>query len=85
MSDTNQQIKTNPVKVIRQFCLDCICGSEEEVKRCTCGPDSRHPCALYPFRFGRNPYRAKRVLTSEQIEAAKVRLANMRERRVAKT
>lgn len=42
----------NPVKAIRQKCLDCSCGQVKEVELCPI-PD----CALYPFRFGTNPYR----------------------------
>ena len=83
--DTNQPIKTNPVKVIRQFCLNCVGGSAEEVRRCTCGPDSGHPCVLYPFRLGKNPYRTKVERTPEQIEAARERFAAMRGKRGAQT
>lgn len=69
-------MQTNPVKAIRQFCLDCCGGSSAEVKTCS-APD----CALYAFRFGKNPYRAKRVMTEEQKEAAKVRLAEARKKK----
>lgn len=44
---------TNPVKAIRAHCLQCCCGQVAEVQRCTI-----ENCALYPFRFGKNPYRA---------------------------
>ena len=66
----------NPVKAIREFCLDCSGDSSAEVKRCT----SKN-CPLYPFRFGKNPYRAKREMTEEQREAAKTRLAEARKRK----
>jgi hypothetical protein len=69
-------MQTNPVKAIRQFCLECSGDSSAEVKCCT----SRN-CALYPFRLGKNPYRAKREMTDEQKEAAKVRLAEVRKQR----
>ena len=65
---------TNPVKAIRAFCVDCCGGSTNEVKLC---PSSR--CALYPFRLGRNPYRAKRELTEDQRLAAAERLKKARE------
>lgn len=55
---------TNPVKAIRAKCLDCCCGSAEEVKLCTCAY-----CALHPFRLGKNPYRTKREYTEEQKAA----------------
>ncbi len=39
-----------PMKAIRAFCLECCGGSSNEVKLCV----SKN-CALYPFRFGKNP------------------------------
>jgi hypothetical protein len=39
-----------PIKAIRAKCLDCCCGSRNEVRACTI-PD----CSLYPYRFGRRP------------------------------
>ena len=69
-------MQKNPVKAIREFCLDCCGDSPSFVKECTAVN-----CALYPFRFGKNPYRAKREMTDEQREAAKQRLAEARERR----
>lgn len=54
-------MQTNPVKVIREKCLDCCCGNAKEVKLCTV-----EECPLHPFRFGRNPYRSRREMTSEE-------------------
>lgn len=68
-------MQTNPVKAIREKCLECSCGSIAEVKEC-----SITKCALYPFRLGKNPYRTKRELTDEQREAMAVRLAEARKR-----
>lgn len=68
--------KTNPVKAIREFCLDCCGGSSAMVKGCS-APD----CALYAFRFGKNPYRTKREMTEEQREAARIRLAEARQKK----
>ena len=45
---------TPPLMAIREKCLDCCCGSSNEVKLCTVAH-----CALYPFRFGRNPNRQR--------------------------
>ncbi len=59
-----------PMKAIRAKCLDCSCGSANEVKLC---PVTK--CPLYPFRDGHNPNIAKRELTEEQREALKSRLA----------
>ena len=68
----------NPVKAIREFCLECMGGSRDEVTKC-----SRPECPVYEFRFGKNPYRTKRVLTDEQREELRVRLAKMREKKGA--
>lgn len=64
---------TNPVKAIRAYCLDCAGDSPNEVKLCPCVD-----CALYPFRFGKNPYRKKRILTDEQKEKLVQGLSNHR-------
>lgn len=53
--------QTNPVKAIREKCLDCCCGSYIEVTNCTVTK-----CALYPFRLGKNPYRQRRKISEEQ-------------------
>ena len=42
----------SPMKVIREKCLDCCCGSANEVKLC-----SITDCPLWPFRMGKNPWR----------------------------
>ena len=70
---TGREIR-NPVKAIRQNCLDCVRGSTKEVKLCPCTN-----CPLYPFRFGSNPYRTERVMTEEQkkLQAEKLRSARM--------
>lgn len=70
-------MQKNPVKAIREFCLDCSGGSFTVVKECT-----TITCPLHPFRFGKNPFRTKREMTEEQKEAAKVRLADARNKRV---
>lgn len=64
----------NPVKAIRAYCLSCVGGSSYEVDKCPI-PD----CHLYPFRYGKNPYRSKRELTEEQKEAMVERLRKARE------
>lgn len=69
-------MQKNPVKAIREFCLECCGDSPSGVKECTSAN-----CSLHPFRLGRNPYRAKREMTDEQKEAAKIRLAEARKQR----
>lgn len=59
----------NPMRAIREKCLDCSCQQPIEVKECTV-----KTCALHPFRMGKNPYRAKRVLSPEAVARAKVNL-----------
>ena len=60
---------TSPLKAIRAKCLDCCCEQLNEVKYC---PASN--CPLHPFRFGKNPFLAKRELTEEQKEVLRQRL-----------
>jgi hypothetical protein len=66
--------KTSPLKSIREKCLDCN-GTASEVKLCPCTD-----CALWPFRFGKNPY-SKRTLTEEQRVALAERLKLAREKK----
>lgn len=66
----------SPVKAIRAKCLDCCYDSPSEVRMCP-----SEDCPLYPFRFGKNPYIAKRDYTEEEKEAMKERLAAAREKR----
>lgn len=39
-----------PVKAMRAKCLDCCCGSAQEVRECTI-----KTCALWPYRMGKKP------------------------------
>ena len=57
-------MQTNPVKAIREKCLDCCCGSSKEVSAC-----ALEDCSLRPFRYGKNPYRAKREISEAQRAA----------------
>ena len=63
----------NPMKAIREKCLDCTCQQPIEVKECTV-----KTCALYPFRMGVNPYRVKRTMTPEARAKATASLAMVR-------
>lgn len=71
---------TNPVRAIRAKCLDCCCGSANEVKECP-----SETCSLHPFRFGKNPYRAKRELSPEQRAAMRERLLRARDAKQSTT
>ena len=48
--------------VIKAKCLDCCCGQQAEVYKCTA-----YGCPLWPFRRGTNPWRAP---VSEERRAA---------------
>ena len=45
-----------PMKAIRAKCLDCVCGSAQEVRLCPITD-----CPLYPYRMGHNPNRKGKV------------------------
>jgi hypothetical protein len=62
--------KTSLLKAVRSQCLECVCYSSEEVKLC-----SSPNCSLYPYRFGKDPFRTKRVLTEEQKKVIADRFA----------
>lgn len=68
--------KTSPLKAVRQKCLECSCGNQAEVRQCVI-----ERCPLYPFRFGKNPFRQKRELSEEARAAAAARLHAGRARR----
>ena len=67
-----EEIK-NPVKAIRAYCIGCCNGSATEVAAC-----SVTKCELYAFRFGKNPYRTKKVYTEEQKEQMRDRMNRIR-------
>ena len=46
--------KTNPVKAIREMCIECMGGGRPSDLILHC-PSKE--CALYEFRLGKNPYR----------------------------
>ena len=79
MPKSNKPI-TSPLKAIRKHCLDCMNNSSKDVSNCTANEE----CALFPFRFGKNPHRTKRVMTEEQKAAAKIRMQKMWESRKEK-
>ena len=55
-----------PMKAIRRRCLDCCCGSSQEVSLCPV-----HSCSLHPYRFGKRPGTLKREATPAQIDRLK--------------
>lgn len=67
-------IMLTPIKSIRAKCLDCCCGSSNEVKLCPKGPSAEIPCALYEYRFGKRPVSMRREYTPEQRAGMAARL-----------
>ncbi len=63
----------NPIKRIREYCIQCVADQPKEVELCPITD-----CPLYDFRFGTNPYRAKRVVSEEQKAALRSRMENVR-------
>lgn len=68
-----------PLKAIRAKCLECCCGQIKEVELCAV-----KDCALYSFRFGKDPYRAKRKITEEQKQEMTDRLEKYRNEKKGK-
>jgi hypothetical protein len=63
----------NPLKAIREKCLDCCCNNAAEVHKCVAVD-----CALWPYRMGTNPFRKKREHSDEQKRTVAARLAKQR-------
>ena len=63
-----------PVKAARAKCLTCV-GGKKAVRECPRGPESQEPCALHPFRMGRNPARKGigRAMSSEDARSCRKR------------
>lgn len=57
------------MKAIRRKCIDCSCGSSNEVKLCPV-----KNCPLYDYRFGKDPHRKKVEYTEEQRKAMATRI-----------
>jgi hypothetical protein len=60
----------NPLKAIREKCIDCCCGNAAEVRKCVAVD-----CALWPFRIATNPFRKRRELSPAQKRERARRLA----------
>ncbi len=54
--------RRSPLDAIRAFCVWCSGGSSREVALCVSGPDKRHPCDLWHYRFGKIPPKVSRSL-----------------------
>ena len=74
-----------PVKAIREFCIECMGGRESEghLKRITecASPD----CALFEFRFGKNPHHTLNLTDEQRKERAdRLKAAVLHEKRTEK-
>lgn len=72
VSSMEENLIVSPIKAIRAKRLDCNTTSNE-VKLCPV-----NTCALWPFRFGKNPYRKGREYTEEERKAVAERLSAWR-------
>lgn len=77
MIEEDQKILT-PLRAIRAKCIDCSAGSMKEVRECV-----MLDCPLYPYRLGKSPNRKPRILTDEEREALRQRMAKMREKQLS--
>ena len=77
MIEEDQKILT-PLRAIRAKCIDCSAGSMKEVRECM-----MLDCPLYPYRLGKSPNRKPRILTDEEREALRQRMAKMREKQLS--
>ena len=77
MIEEDQKILT-PLSAIRAKCIDCSAGSMKEVRECV-----MLDCPLYPYRLGKSPNRKPRILTDEEREALRQRMAKMREKQLS--
>ena len=72
----DKEYKTSPLKAIRAKCMDCSGNLREEIRNCPV-----KACDLWPYRFGKNPYRKKREISPEQRAQMAARLAKSRKRK----
>jgi hypothetical protein len=67
--DGHETKELSPTKAIRKKCLECSCWSIDEVRECPA-----KDCALYPFRFGKDPGRKKVEMSDERRAELKEQL-----------
>jgi len=69
---------TTPLKAIHEKCYNCSGFQWNEVRQCTV-----YDCTLYPFRFGKSPYRNPKKMTEEERQEKVERMKNIRARQLA--
>ena len=70
--------KTPTLKVIKKYCLWCMCDQPNEVKLCP-----SKDCPLYPFREGKNPFASKKEYSEEELEKKRESMKKAREAKKA--
>lgn len=66
-----------PLRAIRTKCLECSAGSPKEVRECV-----MLDCSLYAYRMGKSPNRKPRIMTEEEREALRQRMARIRQKQL---
>ena len=64
------------LQAIRAKCLDCMCGSANEVKLCP-----SKDCSLFPFRLGHNPNIKRKERTAEEQAKINEQMARLRQKK----
>ena len=78
MNENEDQKILTPLRAIRAKCVNCSAWSMKEVRECV-----MLDCPLYPYRLGKSPNRKPRILTDEEREALRQRMAKMREKQLS--
>ncbi len=75
----------NPVKAIRENCIECMGGRESEGYAKAIRECGSLNCAVFEFRFGKNPYHSQ-TLTDEQRKERgdRLKLARLHDKRKGK-
>ena len=73
VKDGHETMVLSPTKAIRKKCLECSNFSHTEIEQCPITD-----CALYPFRFGKDPGRKKIEMSEDRKEKLKMQLAKGR-------
>ena len=75
----------SPLKAVREFCIECVGGRENEgylkfIENCG-SPE----CAVFDFRFGNNPYHTQNLTVEQRQERSeRIRLATYYKKRSKK-
>ena len=74
--DGHETMVLSPTKAIRKKCLECSNFQTSEIEHCP-----MTDCALYPFRFGKDPGRKKPAMSEGRKEKLIIQLAKGRKTR----